>query len=314
MQRLIFCIALPVVAEWYCPGEEDFYFDGGAHWDGNGWTIVGGGGAKGKTSYNLLGGYMSFDMDSSGATFGMNNNFYTISPDHPYTNPNDYCDGQGPEASSPLGIYCMELDIIEANGNGCASTSWHTWYNRDGDCDQDGCNAVYGWSGGHVDVLFDNDGWMHTYINGNEVGSGYGTFDRWPSDNAKHQIQSEMSSKGAVIMSTQWSGWVPGDCGSGGDNPNSRFSIHNVEIGGTVVMGPEPRKCGQRCAEFCSSTGCGWTSEWSCPWQPTGSKGQASDDGSDGYDCCCKKRTAESQPCGGGSRGSAFNTTRPYLI
>merc|ERR1711862_555746 len=102
--------------------------------------------------------------------------------------------------------------------------------------------------------------------------------------------------------------------GSGGDNPNSRFSIHNLEIGGTVVMGPEPRKCGQRCAEFCSSTGCGWTSEWSCPWQPRGSKGQASDDGSDGYDCCCKQRTAESQPCGGGRRGPAFNTTRPYLI
>ena len=34
-----------------------------------------------------------------------------------YTSYNDYCDGQGPEASSPIGTYCMELDIWEGDGN-----------------------------------------------------------------------------------------------------------------------------------------------------------------------------------------------------
>merc|ERR1712232_393726 len=52
---------------------------------------------------------------------------------------------------------------------------------------------------------------------------------------------------------------------------------------------------------YCTSTGCGWTQDWSCPWQPAGKQGQAGDDGSVGYNCCCKQRTSDSQPCGGAS-------------
>merc|ERR1711957_912046 len=81
---------------------------GSTSWNGAGWTVNGGGGVTGKSSFNLLGGYVEFDVDNSGSKWGVNNNFYTISPDHAYTNRNDYCDGQGPDASSPLGIYCME--------------------------------------------------------------------------------------------------------------------------------------------------------------------------------------------------------------
>merc|ERR1719329_170117 len=95
-------------------------------------AVNGGGGVTGKTSFNLLGGYVEFDVDNSGSKWGVNNNFYTISPDHAYTNRNDYCDGQGPDASSPLGIYCMEMDIYEANGGQNLATTWHTWFNHDG--------------------------------------------------------------------------------------------------------------------------------------------------------------------------------------
>merc|ERR1712070_910183 len=129
---------------------------------------------------------------------GVNNNFYTISPDHPYTNRNDYCDGQGPEASSPLGIYCMEMDIYEANGAQNLATTWHTWFNHDGGCDQGGCGAGMDIGGQfHVKAQFGEDGFMHTYFNGNE----------------------------------------------NGDVDNSVFSIRNVRVSGSVVMGPEPPRC-----------------------------------------------------------------------
>jgi hypothetical protein len=54
-----------------------------------------------------------------------------------------------------------------------------------------------------------------------------------------------------------------------------------------------------QCSGYCSSTGCGWTAQWSCPWAPNpGSKGRAGNDGSTGYKCCCEDRSQEDQPCG----------------
>merc|ERR1712139_229493 len=47
----------------------------------------------------------------------------------------------------------------------------------------------------------------------------------------------EMKSKGAVIYSSQWQGWVPGDCGS------STYAVKNLKITGKVIAGPEPRRC-----------------------------------------------------------------------
>jgi len=179
-------------------------------------------------------------MDNGGATPGMNNNFYTISPDHPYTSYNDYCDGQGPEASSPTGTYCMEMDIIEANGNCAAAATWHTWPNRDGDCDMSGCGATVNIGGKiHVKAEFGTDGWMHTYYNRQEINN----FDRYPSNNARQFVHDTMVSAGVAIQSTQWHGWVPGDCGDQGKNPGSVFSISNLKFSGGVVMGPVPPTC-----------------------------------------------------------------------
>jgi len=52
----------------------------------------------------------------------------------------------------------------------------------------------------------------------------------------------EMKSKGAVIYSSQWQGWVPGDCG-GGDLGSSSYGVKNLKITGKVIAGPEPRRC-----------------------------------------------------------------------
>lgn len=57
------------------------------------------------------------------------------------------------------------------------------------------------------------------------------------------------------------------------------------------------------CDSYCGSRGCGWTTEWSCPWAATkGTKGVASK-GDIGYHCCCEKRTHEQQPCAGDYHG-----------
>eukprot|EP00730_Choanoeca_flexa_P001258 TRINITY_DN10554_c0_g2_i1.p2 TRINITY_DN10554_c0_g2~~TRINITY_DN10554_c0_g2_i1.p2 ORF type:complete len:176 (+),score=23.31 TRINITY_DN10554_c0_g2_i1:1268-1795(+) len=55
------------------------------------------------------------------------------------------------------------------------------------------------------------------------------------------------------------------------------------------------------CGDYCASTGCRWTQQYSCPWAPPGTSGHASNDGSVGYACCCIDRSRESQPCGGNS-------------
>jgi hypothetical protein len=52
----------------------------------------------------------------------------------------------------------------------------------------------------------------------------------------------EMKSKGAVIYSSQWQGWVPGGCGEG-DLGSSRYTVTNLKITGKVIAGPEPRRC-----------------------------------------------------------------------
>jgi len=280
-----FCFA---GAELYCPDEGSWYgVDGkSTSWNGDGWTVNGGGGVHGKTSFNLLGGYVEFDVDNSGSKWGVNNNFYTISPDHAYTNYNDYCDGQGPDASSPLGIYCMEMDIYEANGAQNLATTWHNWFNHNGDCDQGGCGADANVGGRfHVKAEFGSDGWMHTYFNGNEINS----FNPYPSDAARDNVKNTMSSVGVTFASTQWTGWVPGPGNVKGDLDNSQFSITNMRVSGSVVFGPEPPKCAPAPAPQPAPSpspsptptepcGCSWTQQYGCD----------DDDGSRCYVYCCK--------------------------
>ena len=59
--------------QYYCPGEGDYDFLDGAKWTGNGWTINGEGRVYGKVAFDMIGGYVEFDLDTSNAysdTFG----------------------------------------------------------------------------------------------------------------------------------------------------------------------------------------------------------------------------------------------------
>ena len=143
-----------VSAELFCPQQHDFDYGGNIQWSGNGWTMTGPGGVHGKTAYNLLGGYIEFDMDTSKAHVGVNNNLYTSSPDQGFFP--KYCDIQNGDHPT-----CMEMDIIENNGNCLAQTTWHTWPNHNGDCDQGGCwGQMYHPNGGlfHLRAEFIADG------------------------------------------------------------------------------------------------------------------------------------------------------------
>lgn len=56
----------------------------------------------------------------------------------------------------------------------------------------------------------------------------------------------------------------------------------------------------EKCDNYCASTGCKWTSGWSCPWaKHDGTSGRATADGSFGYHCCCEARKSADESCGG---------------
>merc|ERR1712150_127853 len=81
-------------------------------------------------------------------------------------------------------------------------------------------SAKYSADGSHVDIQ----------IGGNSYG-----------DNGQTHA---MKTHGAVIYSSQWQGWVPGDwCGNSGDLGSSVYTVKNLKITGKVVQGPEPKRC-----------------------------------------------------------------------
>lgn len=232
---LLFSAAATALGELYCLSQGDFQIEG-ATWDGNGWTMTGSGGVHGKQTFNLLGGYVEMDLDTSGAHTGVNNNFYLVSPEPSYFQATNDCDiqGQGKPA-------CMEMDIIEMNGNCLAQTTWHTWPNHNGDCDQNGCFGQTSRSGkSHIKAEFSTEGWMTVSMDGKKVD----VTNPVPSDKAVSYVAATMKRLGAQIQSSQWVGWVPDDnCGAAGDLDSSTFSIKNIRVSGSVVQGPTPSKC-----------------------------------------------------------------------
>jgi len=228
-----------VSAETYCPTLGDFDVAwGSVSSEGNGWRVDGEGGVHGRTSWNLLGGSIDFDMDVCGAQTGVNNNFYTISPQGGPSS--GYCDIQTNE--SPI---CMELDIIENNGKCLGQTTWHVWGNKDGGCDQDGCYGQYHLDDTcqfHMRTEFHEDGSITQYKNDQVIQVNGG-----PSDTEKNQIKQNMESTGAAIASTQWTGWVPddGSCGWKYDSNAAQFAVTNVVVHAPrgIKFGPAPPTC-----------------------------------------------------------------------
>lgn len=185
---------------------------------------------------------MDFDIDFSGVRTGVNANIYTISPsigNGGYVHSN-YCDGAGVKP------WCVEVDWIEANGNCGGATTLHTRPGPGNDgCSSWGCRNSYHFNGRssfHVRVEYGQDGsWTTTWdghvINGGNLNPSPGGSD-WAS------LKSAYESKGALIYSSEWVGWVPvKECGTSGDLGASHFSVSNLRITGKVVQGPTPRKC-----------------------------------------------------------------------
>jgi hypothetical protein len=233
-------LAVTGLADLFCPGQEDFNFGGGpgTHWEGSGgWTLHSWAGVHGKQTFDLRNGYIEFDYDTTHGQSCINNNFYLTAPEPSWFRGGDDCDIQ---AKGKRG--CMELDVIEMNGNCLAQTTWHTWGNNNGDCDKGGCWGQMRRSGkSHIKVTFAWDGWMQVWIDGRKV-----EVNRpWPSTNAKDYVGETMKRVGVAIQSTQWRGWVPGNCGGCGPVEGSSFSITNLRVEGRVVqhLGRMPPRC-----------------------------------------------------------------------
>jgi hypothetical protein len=208
-----------------------------------GWRIQGNGGAATKSAYNLLGGFVEFDVDLSGVTPGVNANIYTISPSiggGGYQGGN-YCDGAVNDKP-----WCLEVDWIESNGNCGGATTLHTKPGNGPDgCTAWGCRASYHYNGKasfHMRVEYGTDGSWTTIRDGQVIDAG--SLSPRPGGFDWGVIKSSYESKGAVIYSSEWSGWVPvEDCGTSGNLEGSHFSISNLRIKGSIVQGPTPRAC-----------------------------------------------------------------------
>lgn len=206
-----------------------------------GWTIKAGGGVASKSSFNLLGGYVEYDIDFSGVPRGVNANIYSISPENiggGYVG-DDYCDGA--DNTSP---WCVEVDWIESNGDCGGATTLHTIPGPGNGCTAWGCRTDYMYNGKsqfHMKVAFTGDGKWTTYMDGQPIAN----LDPAPQASDWAKLAQQYSQRGAVIYSSQWVGWVPVDaCGTNpGPLDQAKFDISNLKVYGTVMQGPTPTRC-----------------------------------------------------------------------
>merc|ERR1712228_446618 len=91
-------------------------------------------------------------------------------------------------------------------------------------------------------IEYGEDGTWTTIRDGQRIASG--SLSPQPSSGDWSILKNAYSSKGAIIYSSEWQGWVPvEDCGTTGDLSSSHFKVSNLKISGSVVQGPTPTKC-----------------------------------------------------------------------
>jgi hypothetical protein len=208
-----------------------------------GWAIHGGGAAATKAAFNLLGGYVEYDVDVSAVHTGVNANIYTISPKvgaSGFSQAN-YCDG-----SVGAREYCLEVDWLESNGNCGGATTLHTVPGPGpSGCTAWGCTTSYHYGGRskfHMRIDYTAGGVWTTTRDGHIIAGG--SLSPQPAQKDWDVVGSYYNSVGAVIYSSQWVGWVPvEDCGKTGDLGSSLYTITNLVVYGKVLAGPQPRIC-----------------------------------------------------------------------
>jgi hypothetical protein len=235
----------------YCPAASDltiaYQSQQAPQLKNQGWTVAGNGGVATKSTFNLLGGSVEYDIDFSRVHQGVNANIYTISPSigsGSYNHKTDYCDGA---ATGPK--FCLEVDWVESNGNCGGATTLHTIEGPGPNgCTSWGCRNSYTYGGKssfHMKIEYSSDGSWTTYRDGRLVTP----LSPAPSGSDWAIVKSHYESKGALIYSSEWEGWVPVDdrCGAKDMNPAdltaSSFSVSNLKIVGSVVQGPVPTLC-----------------------------------------------------------------------
>jgi len=235
----------------YCPSANDLvmaYSDGSGNnvqIKDQGYFVQGNGGVATKASFNLLGGYVEFDVDVSNVQVGVNANLYAIAPDLGdagfYDNDNQYCDGAENERKN-----CIELDWLESNGNCAGATTLHTVMGegQSAPCNSWGCRQEWDYNGNtqfKIRVEYDADGRQHHFKDGQEATN----LNPSPIQQDWDIIKDQMINKGVVLYGSEWTGWVPADhCGGGGSLEGSSYTISNMVIKGTKVKGPDVTTCG----------------------------------------------------------------------
>merc|ERR1712190_415536 len=236
----------PVEGAVFCPSASDLVIAYGTpQLNNQGWEVHGNGGVATKAAFNLVGGFVEFDIDFSNVKTGVNANIYTISPSTDasgYTG-SRYCDGAKTDDN-----WCLEVDWIESNGNCGGATTLHTKEGPGSNgCTAWGCRASYHYNGRssfHMRIEYGTDGSWTTIRDGQTIGGG--SLSPQPNGWDWSVIKSNYETKGALIYSSEWVGWVPvDDCGKGpGDLDGSHYKVSNLKISGSVVQGPTPRSCG----------------------------------------------------------------------
>lgn len=216
-------------AQYFCLGKNDFSTPTlkGVQWDRSGWTITGDGDVHGLATFNIMDGYVEFIMDTTGASDGIANTFYTSSPD---TKTPVYCDASGTR-HTPL---CPEMDIVQNNGNCESQTSWHVM-GSGGSCDTSDktCSGKMGAHGKRVvraDFPREDRGVvMHVSINGKEIDvKGVG-------DSDKSYLRRVLSRQGVKFHSSQYKGSVPDSSkhcpmNAMGNITESTFSVSDIIV------------------------------------------------------------------------------------
>ena len=236
-------------ADW-CPSSNDFVVSyqgdddrSSVTLEDGGYTIVGAGGAATKSTFNLIGGYAEYDIVLDNVHTGVNANIYSISPERIDSKSgfvkSDYCDGA--DNDSP---WCVEVDFLESNGNCGGATTLHTVPGPGSNgCTAWGCRTSYRYDGKssfHMRVEFDADGVWKTYRDGVQISA----LSPSPQASDWSAVKSAYESRGALLYSSEWTGWVPVDeCGTSGDLLSSHFAVKNLRIKGKVVQGPTPTAC-----------------------------------------------------------------------